>query len=104
MQSGTRRTIGQVDKGSRGISYEPHVTTDYDGRYRLEIDSRADTMCCGKGFIPIGDMDSVCDVHGFHPSMDAIKNVSIRTCATAFDHEGGETLILVFGQALWFVE
>jgi hypothetical protein len=24
---------------------------DYQGRFRLEIDSRADTMCCGKGFI-----------------------------------------------------
>jgi hypothetical protein len=59
-------------------------------------------MCCGKGFIPIGELDQVCDVFGFHPSMSAIKNVPIRTCATAFDHEDGETIILVFGQALWF--
>jgi hypothetical protein len=37
-------------------------------------------------------LDQVCDVYGFHPSMSAIKNVSIQTCATAFDHEDGETI------------
>jgi len=47
-------------------------------------------------------MDRVCDVYGFHPSMPAIQNVPIRSCATAYEHESGETLILVFGQALWF--
>ncbi len=59
-------------------------------------------MCCGKGFIPLGDSENVCNVHGFHPSMPAIENVSIRTCATAYDHADGSTYILVFGQALWF--
>jgi len=102
LQSGTRCNIGQQEWGTHTGTYDPPTNIDYQGRYRLEIDSRADTMCCGKGFVPVRDMDSICDVHGFHPSMAAIENVSIRTCATAFDHEQGKTLILVFGQALWF--
>lgn len=44
----------------------------------------------------------VCDVSGFHPGMDAIQNVPVKTCATAYDHSDGETIILEFGQALWF--
>jgi hypothetical protein len=75
---------------------------DYAGRYHLEIDSRADTMCCGRGFIPISEVDQVCDVLGFHPDMQPINDVPIRTCATAFDHPDGETIILVFGQVLYF--
>jgi hypothetical protein len=77
------------------------IETTNQGRFRLEIDSRADTMCCGKVSMPIGKLDKVCDVYGFHPSMSAIKNVPIQTCATAFEHEDGETITLVFGQAPW---
>jgi hypothetical protein len=59
-------------------------------------------MCCGRGFIPISEIDQVCDVVGFHPDMQPIKDVPVRTCATAFDHPDGETFILEFGQALYF--
>jgi hypothetical protein len=59
-------------------------------------------MCCGKGFIPISKIDQVCNVLSFHPDMSPIKDVPVRTCATAFDHPDGETIILVFGQALYF--
>jgi hypothetical protein len=79
----------------------PHVT-DYAGRYRFEIDSRADTTCCGKGFIPLRDTDQVCDVSGFHSSMSTLKDIPIRTCVTAFDHHNGQTYVLEVGQALWF--
>ncbi len=95
LQSSVRRTISKTHQSK---SY----TVDYNERYRLEMDTRADTMCCGKGFIPIGEIDEECDVYGFHPTMPAIKNVPVRTCATAYDHENGETVLLVFGQALWF--
>jgi hypothetical protein len=80
----------------------PVPTQDYTGRFRLEVDSRADTTCCGKGFVPISEVDTICDVLGFHPDMAPITNIPIRTCATAFDHHSGETLILEFGQCLYF--
>jgi hypothetical protein len=91
----TRRTISSNQTSDRHLS-------DYSGRYRFEIDSRADTTCCGKGFIPLYDTDKVCDVSGFHASMDSIRDVPIRTCATAFDHHDGHTYILEVGQSLWF--
>jgi hypothetical protein len=75
---------------------------DYHTQYRLEIDSCADTTCCGCGFIPIAEVDQVCNVSGFHPSMPVMKDIPICTCATAYDHLNGETFILEFGQALWF--
>jgi hypothetical protein len=74
---------------------------DFSGRFRLEVDSRADTTCCGKRFVPISEIDQVCDVAGFHPTMKPIKDVPIRTCACAFDGPNSKTLILVIGQALY---
>jgi hypothetical protein len=34
--------------------------------------------------------------------MEPIKNIPVKTCATAYDHANGETYILEVGQALWF--
>lgn len=100
------RTQGSFSSANRRIVSKTASThrnvADFRGRCRLEIDSRADTVCCGKGFVPIGDTDIECDVYGFHPGMEAVKNVPVRTCATAYDHANGETIILEFGQALWF--
>jgi hypothetical protein len=93
VQSGGRRSVARTNTLPNQI--------DYSGRYRLEIDSRTDTMCCGKGFIPVSEIDQVCDVLGFYPEIAPIKDVPIHTCATAFDHPDGETVILVFGQALY---
>jgi hypothetical protein len=94
IQTGVRRHVAGTNTCVNQV--------DYSGRYRLEIDSRADTVCCGKGFIPMSEVDQVCDVLGFHLDMTPIKDVPVRTCATAFDHTDGETIILVFGQALYF--
>jgi hypothetical protein len=99
-----RQQGGVSTSSRRWISRAKAVPTqiDYHGRYRLEIDSRSDTMCCGRGFVQLFEVDQVCDVHGFHPDMEALKNIPISTCATAYDHGNGETYILVFGQALYF--
>jgi hypothetical protein len=60
-------------------------------------------MCCGCGFVRIPEIDQVCNVVGFHPDMQPIKDVPVCTCANAFDHPDGETFILEFGLAfiLW---
>jgi hypothetical protein len=50
------------------------------------------------------EVDMVCDVAGFQPTMDSIKDVPMRTCACAYEKANGETLKLAFGQALWFRE
>jgi hypothetical protein len=97
LESLNRRVISRTEQ------QEPK-RLDYTGRYRLELDSRADTTCCGKGFVPISEIDQVCNIAGFHPNMPVIKDVSIRTCACAYDSPAGEALILLFGQALYFGE
>jgi hypothetical protein len=101
-----QRQQGAIASFKRQYIARTHTGTsnpiDYTGRYCLEVDSQADATCCGKGFVPIMEVDMVCDVAGFHPTMDKIKDVPIRTCACAYDCATGETLILAFGQALWF--
>lgn len=64
---------------------------DYKGRFQLEADTSADMICCGKGFIPTGNTEMVSDV-------EPIKNMAVRTCATAYDHQEKycEMLILEF--------
>jgi hypothetical protein len=59
-------------------------------------------MCFGCGFVPISEIDQVCDVVGFRQHMQPIKDVPVHTCANAFFHPDGETFILEFGQALCF--
>ena len=77
---------------------------DYNGCYRTEIDSRADTVCCGKGWIVDSFTGVQADVGGFHDSMDTVKNVPVASCLTAFDHPDGHTFILMAHEALFFGE
>ncbi len=77
-------------------------STDYNGCYRSEIDSRADTFCCGKGWVVDSYTGIQADVGGFHDSMEAVKNVPVVTCLSAFDHPDGHTYILVANEALFF--
>jgi hypothetical protein len=96
------RQQGAIASSKRRYIARTHTGTsnpiDYTGRYCLEVN----TTCCSKGFVPITEVDMVCDVAGFHPTMDKIKDVPIQTCACAYDCATGETLILAFSQALWF--
>lgn len=70
--------------------------------YQLEMDLRADTMCFSHGFVAINNTDQVCLISGFHPNMKPIEDVPIQTAATAYDNKNSTTIILVFGQGLWF--
>jgi len=79
-------------------------STDYNGCYWSETDSRADTFCCGKGWV-VGSYTGIqADVDGFHDSMETVKNVPVATCLSAFDHPDGHTYIVVANQALFFGE
>lgn len=40
----------------------------------------------------------------FPPVLEPINNMPVRTCATDYNHQNGETEILEFGQTLWFGE
>ena len=68
----------------------------------MEIDSHADTHCFGQNFIPYSWTDLICTVSPFLSTYKAVENIRICSAATAVTLESGETIILVFGQGLWF--
>ena len=69
-----------------------------------EIDNHADTICFGINFKPISFTSEVCRVSGFLPEYDEQPDIQICTAVTAVDLDNGETIILQFGQGLWFGE
>ena len=72
----------------------PTETYDLAGRYRLEADSCADTLCFGKGWKLDYLTGQQVDVDGFHSSMTTMKNIPIGSAYTAMDHPNGNTYIL----------
>jgi len=67
-----------------------------------EIDNHADTHCFGKNFRPLEWMNTQCSVSPFLDELGSSENIEICTAGTAWTHPTGETIILVFGQGLWF--
>ena len=95
---------GSLQTGKRyiGLASVPDVSTDYLGRFRAEIDTRADTLCAGQAFIPLHYSGRIADVSGFHSQLGTIKGIPIARVATAFDAKDGETIILAANEALFF--
>ena len=69
-----------------------------------EIDNHADTTCFGKNFRVISFTSEVCIVSPCLSEHDSITDIPICTVATAVDLDSGDTIILEFGQGLWFGE
>ena len=69
-----------------------------------ESDNHADTHCFGANFRPIHWSDLQCTVNPFVDDLGSSEAVEICTAGTAWDTADGETVILVFGQGLWFGE
>ena len=68
----------------------------------LEIDNHADTHCFGKNFVPFSWTGMVCSVSPFLSEYETMPDVEICSAATAYTASTGETIILIFGQGLWF--
>ncbi len=69
-----------------------------------EIDNHEDTTCFGKNFRAISFTSEVCTVSPFLSEYDSLSDIPTCTAATAVDLDSGETIILEFGQDLWFGE
>ena len=67
-----------------------------------EIDNHADTTCFGKNFRVISFTSEVCSVSLYLSEYDSITDIPICNAATAVDLNSAETIILEFGQGLWF--
>ena len=67
-----------------------------------ESDSNADTCCLGINFIVLSYTNRTADVYPYDDSYSPAYNIPIVTGATAFDHEDGQTYILVFHESLYY--
>lgn len=67
-----------------------------------EMDNHADTHVFGRNFRVFFTTSKRCTVSPFLPEYPEQLDVPIVTGATAVDLENGSTVILIFGQGLWF--
>ena len=102
IETGPRREVGRDIKRSR-TTVEPQKSDHTDGVRALnELDTRADTICCGVNWRMLEPTGQCCDVRGFHESFDAVKDIPVASAATAITDENGVTYILVVNEALYF--
>ena len=90
----SKRTISQF--GSKMPEPAPNTVASN------EADTNADTCCLGKNFIPLAYTNRSADVYPYTDSYKPLENVPIVTAATAYDHEDGQTYILVVNEALYY--
>ena len=68
----------------------------------MDIDSYVDTHCFGRNFRPIVFKFQQCTVSTFLEKYTEKINIPICSAWNEYTLESGETVILVFGQGLWF--
>jgi hypothetical protein len=68
----------------------------------MELDSHSDTAVLGRNCVILGFTGRECDVSPYNDTYQSITGVPIVTGATAYTCKNtGETIILVFHEALW---
>jgi len=81
------------------LAYESSSQTNC----RAELDSHADTCSLNHTAYIIKYLGKVAEVSGFTPSLNTLQDIPIVKAALAYDEpESGETVILIFNQALYF--
>ena len=97
--SGVRRN----HRSAKRIKISESTNVHSPSLAKCEIDTRADTCCCGVNCRPIAYTGQVCEVSGFHQQFESISSVPVGTFATAHtDQDTGETVILILHEALGF--
>ena len=97
ISTSNRRFIRQVKRLKNGVDH-------FIDPLPCEIDNHADTTCFGKNFRAISFKSQVCTVSPYLSEYNSLNDIPICTAATAVDLDSGETIILEFGQGLWFGE
>ena len=90
-----RRFIKQVKRNKKEEDY-------FTDPLPCEIDNHADTICFGNKIRPIYFTSEVCSVSPYLSEYENLPDIQICTASTAVDLESGETIILEFGQGIWF--
>ena len=70
---------------------------------RCELDSHADTCCCGTNFRLLATAGETVSVAPFIKAYEPLQDVPIATCATSItDPSNGQTFVLIFHESLFF--
>ena len=94
MSLNSRRTVFGVRSYNRHVCDVTVATPSHYPNGRSELDSHADTVCCGKGWRRYHDTNTVADVDGYAEGL-VTANVPISHCITAYTQPyTGETVIL----------
>jgi hypothetical protein len=105
VQKATQRTLSAHVSSVRRTAIRTIAGTRIKDQtiYRnMELDSHADTVVLGNNCVIVSFTGRECDVSPYIESYDSIKGVPIVTGATAWTSDRtGETLILVFHEAIW---
>ena len=103
IQSSARRSSNRTTSQANSTIQQANITLNDAKEARNEIDTRADTTCCGMNFRAIEYTGKVCDVSPFHSDLESMKNIPIATCATVYqDPVSLRQYILVYNEALYF--
>ena len=94
--SGPCRTVSSASSGKIMVTSDKVMAT--------EIDNHTDTHCFGQNFMPFSWTGKVCTVSPFLSTYEAFADVKICSVAAAVALDTGETVVLIFGQGLWFGE
>jgi len=79
------------------------LTERYTNPLLCEIDIHADTTCFGRNFRATSYTSEVCSAPPPYLSeYESVTDIPICSAATAVELVSGETIILDFGQGLWF--
>ena len=110
----THRRVSRVTVHSRSQTrHAKRMKVDGNGIYKSdttplhksknELDTRADTICCGDNFRLLATTGQTCEVSGFHREMKGISDIEVATCATAWTcPKTGVTWILIINEGLYF--
>ncbi len=97
-----RKTLTSNRRFIRQVKRRKNEADRFTDPLPCEIDNHADTTCFGKNFRVLSFTPEVCTVSPYLSEYDSLGDIPICTAATAVDLESGETVILEFGQGLWF--
>ena len=99
------RVIEKVNTGPRqnlNVSASNTFIPEYSEIMPTEVDTHADTHCFGKNFVPFAWTDLVCTITTFLSSYKVQEDIKIFSGATVVTLDTGETILIIFGQGLWF--
>ena len=96
------RTVHSVSREEVMVNEKKIFQVSSEPQDRTELDSHADTCVAGANCVLESDSMQRVRVSGFSKELKPIDDVPIGTCLTAYDMPGGETILLVIHEAIYF--